>query len=169
MSIENETTDAPGDGDQIHLNTDLIGGIVIALFGLVGLLAAGEGAFNVWVFPKFNSIVILLMAVAMIIEGLVRRPSEAVINKTNAKRLVLPMSVGLVLFYVFFTRLGWIITTTMLFGLAMFTLRSKRDLKAAATSLLLAGVFALFFYYVFGNAFYVPWPEGTWVEPLLGG
>lgn len=157
------------DPDDLVLNTDVIGGVVIGFFGLVGLLAAGDGAFNVWVFPRFNSWMIVLMAVGMIVEGLVRRRKEAVIAKVNGKRLVAPMGIGLALFFVLFTRLGWILTTSLLFGTAMFALRSKHNPRTVASSFLLAVATALFFYFVFGNVFYVPWPVGSWIEPLLGG
>lgn len=167
MSDEH-STDEVRDPGQLYLNTDIWGGIAIGIFGLVGLLAAGEGAFNVWVFPRFNSILILVMAAGMIVEGLVRRRMTAVMNKEHGRELVLPMAVGLVLFFFLFTRLGWLVTTTLLFGGATFALRSRQTIRTALTSFIVAGAVAAFFYYVFGNVFFVPWPEGTWLEPLLG-
>lgn len=164
-----DSSEEPRDPAQFYLNTDIFGGIAIGIFGLIGLLAAGDGAFNVWVFPRFNSILILAMAVGMIVEGLVRKREVPVINKKNGKELVLPMAIGLALFYVFFTRLGWLVTTTLLFGGATFALRKRHTIGTALSSLAIAGGFAAFFYYVFGNVFYVPWPEGDWIEALFGG
>ena len=158
-----------GDPDLIHLNADIWGGLFISLFGLVGWFAAGDGAFNVWVFPKTNSMIIIVLATAIVIEGVVRRKATPIMDKTNLVRLVLPMAGGLVLFYFLFTRLGWVLTTTLLFGLAIFALQPRKSFKSAAISFGLSGGLALFFFYVFGEVFYVPWPEGTWLEPLLGG
>lgn len=157
------------DPDQLYLNTDVWGSLFISIFGLIGWFGADDGSFNVWVFPKTASAVILILAAIMIVKGLIRPKVEPVISKSNGIRLVLPMALGLVLFFVLVTRLGWILTTTLLFGSAMFLLQPKKNLKSAAVSYLMAGGLAVFFYYVFGNVFYVPWPEGSWLEPLLGG
>lgn len=163
------TTDEPRDPNQLYVNTDIWGGLAIGVFGLVGLLGTGEGAFNVWVFPRFNSILILVMAVAMIIEGFVRKVRTPVINKAYGRELVLPMAIGLVLFFFLFTRLGWLVTTTLLFGGATFALRRRHTVSTAVTSFVVAAAVAAFFYFVFGEVFYVPWPEGAWLESLFGG
>lgn len=156
------------DPEILYLNTDIWGGLFISIFGLIGWFGAGEGAFDVWVFPKVNSAIIVLMSIGMVVEGVVRKRVEPIINKKNGLQIVLPMAGGLVLFFFLFTRLGWILTTTLLFGLAILALQPRKTWKAILVSFMLSGGLALFFYYVFGNVFYVPWPEGTWLEPILG-
>ncbi|GIU93526.1 MAG: hypothetical protein KatS3mg011_2437 [Acidimicrobiia bacterium] len=154
------------DRRMIRLNTDLLGGLFIGLFGAVGLVGSWGGRFNAWIFPRVNSIVILAMALALIVRGVVRREVEDVMPRENATRLVLPMMAGLVAYYFLFTRLGFVLTTTLLFGGAMFMLSTRRTWQRAVVVFGVAAVVAGFFYVVFGEVFYVPWPTGTWLEAL---
>lgn len=153
----------------ISANTDLIGGIIVGLFGLVGLLAATEGNFNVWVFPRFNSVVIVLMAIGLIIKGIVRPGSEVLVERRALYIRVLPFAAGLIAFYFLFTRIGFLTAAILLFGLGTFSLRKRHTARTFVTSFLIAIIMTLIIYQVLKGVFYVPFPTGEWWEALSGG
>lgn len=156
-----------GPTRTLTVNADLVGGIVMAVFGTIGLAAATGGTFNIWVFPRFNSVVVLLMSAGLIVKGIARSSRDEFLDRRAAVTMVLPFAAGFVAFFFLFTRLGFIATTILLYGAATYVLRRKRGFWTLVTSLALGAVLTMILYSVLKGVFYVPFPEGTWWEALL--
>jgi hypothetical protein len=143
------------------VNSDLAGGGLLVVIAAVALVYARDATFNVWIFPRITAIVLAILGTGLLIKGWLSPDRRKVFDDQGATT-VLPFAVGLIVYGVLFSRVGFVPTTIVTYAAATWVLRRRFTLRSAAISLVIGTVITLVLYQVFTRVFYVPLPEGTW-------
>jgi len=150
------------DRRMLTVNTDLAGGGLLVAIAAIALLAAREATFNVWIFPRVTAVFLAVIGTGLLIKGFVKPDYREVLDRRHAAATVLPFAVGLIVYGVLFSRVGFLPTTIVLYAAATWVLRRQFTLRSAVVSLAIGAAFTLFLHQVFTRVFYVPLPRGTW-------
>lgn len=149
---------------RLTANTDLVGGVLLALFGAVGLLQAQGGTYQVWIFPRVLSALLVVLGLGLLVKGLVAADRRGVLDRRAALVAVLPFVLGLLAYYFLLSRLGFLVTTVLFYGGGTLALRGRFGIRAVVVSFVWATVLALLLWQVFKGVFYIPLPTGSWLE-----
>ena len=147
---------------MLIVNADLAGGGLLLGIALVALVLARGGTFQVWIYPRVVAGFLAIMGLGLLVKAFVRPQYVEVFDKRTAATTVLPFAVGIVVYGLLFSRAGFVPTTIVMYGAAMFVLRGRFTLRSAAFSLAVGAVFTLILHQVFTRTFFVPLPRGTW-------
>ena len=155
------------DGDrELVVNTDLWGGLLLLVFGLGGLLAAGT-SFEVWVFPRVCSWLLVGTALVLLAKAVLRPERRAVAERRGGLVTAAAFGAGFVAYYQTVVWVGFLATTTFFYAAAMALLRGRLSVRGAVQSLVIAAAVTVALYLVFKRVFLVPLPEGLlWVAAV---
>ena len=147
---------------MITVNTDLAAGGLLVSIAAVALLAARDGTFSVWIFPRVAATALAVIGVRLLLKSFTGPDRREIVDRRSALTSVLPFAVGLVAYGVLLPRAGFLPTTIVLYAAATWVLKREFTLRSAMSGLAIGTALTLFLHQVFTRLFYVPLPGGTW-------